>query len=29
MKTVTTIKALVGENAEVFGGTAQRVYGLR
>jgi L-fuconolactonase len=28
-RTVTTIKALVGENAEVFGGTAQRVYGLR
>jgi L-fuconolactonase len=27
-RTVTTLKALVGENAEVFGGTAKRVYGL-
>jgi len=27
-RTVNTLKALVGENAEVFGGTATRVYGL-
>jgi L-fuconolactonase len=27
-RTVTTMKTLVGENADVFGGTATRVYGL-
>lgn len=27
-RTVTTMKTLVGENADVFGGVAARIYGL-